>query len=84
MLKKILLLTDVSVNNCAWNYVITLNEKILYIVTQVTIEQLVSDNGTCFTSAEFSSSSRETTSRISHHLLTIHPLTALQKEPCNS
>ena len=29
--KKILLLTDVTVNNCAWNYVISLNEKILYI-----------------------------------------------------
>ena len=31
MLKKILLLTDVTVNNCAWNYIISLNEKILYI-----------------------------------------------------
>ena len=29
--KKILLLTDVTVNNCAWNYIISLNEKILYI-----------------------------------------------------
>ena len=29
--KKILLLTDVTVNNCAWNYIISLNEKIIYI-----------------------------------------------------
>ena len=31
MLKKKLLLTDVTVNNCAWNYIISLNEKFLYI-----------------------------------------------------
>ena len=31
MLNKILLLTDVTINNCAWNYIISLNEKILYI-----------------------------------------------------
>ena len=29
--KKIFLLTDVTVNNCAWNYIISLNEKNLYI-----------------------------------------------------
>ena len=29
--KKKLLLTYVTVNNCAWNYIISLNEKILYI-----------------------------------------------------
>ena len=31
MLKKKLLLTDVTVNNCAWNYIISLNENIIYI-----------------------------------------------------
>ena len=31
MLNKILLLAYVTVNNCAWNYIISLNEKILYI-----------------------------------------------------
>ena len=31
MLKKTLLLTDVTVNNCAWNYIISVNEKIIYI-----------------------------------------------------
>ena len=33
MLKTILLLTDVTVNNCAWNrtIIISLNEKIIYI-----------------------------------------------------
>ena len=30
--KKVLLLTDVTVNNnCAWNYIISLNEKNIYI-----------------------------------------------------
>ena len=30
-LKTILLLTDVTVNNCAWNYIVSLSENILYI-----------------------------------------------------
>ena len=29
--KPILLLTDVTGNNCAWNYIISLNEKNIYI-----------------------------------------------------
>ena len=31
VLKKILLETDVTVNKCAWNHIISLNENILYI-----------------------------------------------------
>ena len=29
--QNILFLTDVTVNNCAWNYIISLNEKNIYI-----------------------------------------------------
>ena len=42
MLKKKLLLTDVTVNNCAWNYIISLNEKILYIGRKISVDDHLS------------------------------------------